>query len=629
MTAVLTSWSLWGAFLVVVLPPLLILMQEIPITKTEGPLPGTYEIVDLKTPAMSGPMLGIFSYIVAKSWFAPWILRHLLNTNGVHHIRALAATPEIKSLPSTHFPVHKARKALMEQAEQWHERNSAEIYHNGMDLQNSAPYYSIMDYRRLYESGKVTPSEVMERLIYGQAQLSHLRIFSDFIPEQIRLQAKASDNRWKEGAPLSVWDGVPVAIKDMSPTAYYEMCHGSSTCTQVKNDDFVAQRLRAAGAILVGMTVMPEGGVTPLGYSAHFDGPYNPYNLDYYPGGSSSGSAVAVAAGLVPMAVGWDGGGSIRVPASMSGVYGLKTTFGRVPFNESSGSTNIAAGPIGATLSDVALGYLLLSQPEIGSFYTDIIGEAYLPRPHLTNLVDEGRLTHTSAALEGIRLGVFWDHFVHSDPEVVTKCMEVLDSLQKRGARIVNITIPHLREIHLSHGIKILTEFGITWETEFFNKTYNLEPNTVITVALGRALKATEILAAERVRSYAIHLMRETLYSEQTLDAIVSPMIGDKVPKLPPGYKGYGESNTAKVYKIMRYVPLANFLGLPGLSVPVGYEKETGLPIGFQFLGDAWSEPTIIRLGMVLDKFIERRRPSSDNFFDVLGPWASNLNPTS
>jgi Asp-tRNA(Asn)/Glu-tRNA(Gln) amidotransferase A subunit family amidase len=187
----------------------------------------------------------------------------------------------------------------------------------------------------------------------------------------------------------------------------------------------------------------------------------------------------------------------------------------------------------------------------------------------------------------------------------------------------VNITIPHLREIHLSHGIKILTEFGIQWETEFFNHTYCMEPNTAVTVALGRAITATEILAAEKVRSYAIRLLRHDIFHEQRLDAIVSPTIGDKVPKLPRGFKGYGESNTAKVYKIMRFVPLANFLGLPGLSVPVGYESQTGLPIGFHFLGDAWSEPTLIRLGLSLRDFHQHRPPLSNNFFDMLGPWIS------
>jgi Asp-tRNA(Asn)/Glu-tRNA(Gln) amidotransferase A subunit family amidase len=92
-------------------------------------------------------------------------------------------------------------------------------------------------------------------------------------------------------------------------------------------------RLRAAGAIILGGTIMTEGGVTPLGWSAHFQGPYNVYNFDRYCGGSSSGSAVAVSSGLVPAAIGFDGGGSIRIPASMSGVHGLGVTFGRVPFD--------------------------------------------------------------------------------------------------------------------------------------------------------------------------------------------------------------------------------------------------------------------------------------------------------
>lgn len=103
------------------------------------------------------------------------------------------------------------------------------------------------------------------------------------------------------------------------------------------------------------------------------------------------------------------------------------------------------------------------------------------------------------------------------------------------------------------------------------------------------------------------------------LDAIVSPMLGGKVPRVPSGYRGYGESNNGLVMKIMRFVPMANFLGLPGLSVPVGYEKGTGLPIGFQLLGDAWMEPTLIKIALVLERFEQRRQPPPKNFVDNLG----------
>jgi len=406
------------------------------------------------------------------------------------------------------------------------------------------------------------------------------------------------------------------------------MCQGSdiqACVVHVREDDLLARRLRDAGAIHVGVTVMTEGGVTPLGYSAHFDGPFNPYNVDHYPGGSSAGSTVAVASGLVPMAVGFDGGGSIRVPAAMSGTMGLAPTFGRIPHDHSIASTMTKAGPIAATLEDVALAHLLLGQTSAGSFQTNVIGVAYVPPPHLGTVVnDNGELDVPRVAgptsLQGTRLGIFWEHFQHCDSEVYEASLRSVRYLESLGAEVVNITIPHLREIHLSHGIQILSEFGMLWDRQFHDPNHHLEANTEITIALGRTVKASEIIAAAKVRSYALQKVCKEIFRGMELDAIVSPMLGDKVPRALEGYRNYGESNNAKVYRVMRYVPLANLLGLPGLSVPVGYEKENSVPIGFQLLGDAWCEHKLLRIGMYLEQsaFLQRRRPPAENFHDTL-----------
>jgi Asp-tRNA(Asn)/Glu-tRNA(Gln) amidotransferase A subunit family amidase len=617
----------------------LVLMNERPVTAKSQNEYGTvpieqwptdghvYNVVDFKAPAASGFPLNMVAYLVAKSPLSPWILRHMLDRNKVYSIRELvASTPVIRDLPPTHFPVHRASWQQVQEAREWYHANARQTLQRGSPYEISriygnepAPgYRSVREYHRLYRLKIAKPSDVMERLIGGVEQdLKHVKMFASFRPDDIRRQALASDERWASGNVLSVWDGVPVAIKDMSGVAGHRLCDGSSECREMLEDDFPAERFRKAGAILVGTTITTEGGVTPLGYAAFFDGPFNPYNTEYYPGGSSSGSAVAVATGIVPVAIGWDGGGSIRLPASMSGVEGLATTFGRIPFQRNSVSTNVKAGPLAATMTDIALSYLLLSEPRPGSFHTDIIGEEYLPQPTLPPKPDKANMTR----LDGVRLGVFWDHFRHTDPEVYDNSLKAVQYLEQQGAVIVPITIPYMREIHLSHNIKIASEFGITWESRFYNKTYRMEPNTDITVAVGRAVTADEVLAAERVRHFAVKYVRENLFKRERLDAIVSPMMGVKVPKVPTNVKGYGESNIPLILKVMRYAPMANFLGLPGLSVPIGYEQDTGLPIGFQVLGDAWSESFLIRIGVVLELFQQRRQPPAGNFFDNLQPW--------
>ena len=165
----------------------------------------------------------------------------------------------------------------------------------------------------------------------------------------------------------------------------------------------------------------------------------------------------------------------------------------------------------------------------------------------------------------------------------------------------------------------ICIQFALHWEDKFFDPDYDMESNTEVTLALGRAATATEALAAAKVRTWALEYVLG-LYETQSLDAIVSPMLGTTVPKPPPGYRGYGESNTPLVYKVMRFTPLANFLGLPGLVLNAGYEEQTGLPIGLQLLGAPWSEARLIKIGSKLQGLVPtRRRPK--HFFDVLKTW--------
>lgn len=605
------------ALVLAVLLPILAVMREEPLDLKSANIDTSYNIVDLKAPAITGPTLRAFSYIASRSILSPYILRALLKRNGLVKIRNLAA--KCSHLPPTHNPIHRAGAEQM----RYHERKyaaSRAVLTRGLAAStplSAGPYYSTVDYNKVYRSGKATPSEVMERVLSGCQKLEHLRIFSSFSPDDVRRQAASSDLRWKAGAPLSAFDGVPIAIKDMIDVAGHSICYGGRDCVERGGDGVAVQRLRAAGAIILGVTVMPEGGVTPLGYSAIFDGPFNPYDVDYYPGGSSGGSAVVVASGLAPLALGFDGGGSIRVPAAMSGVFGLAATYGRVPHDTENESTNIKGGPLAATLVDVALAHVLLGAVEDGSMFAQAaVGQ--IPPPILSD-VAALEVGGGVADLSGIRLGVYWDHFKDSDPEVYEACLAAVRELGSRGAEVVNITIPNLRELHFSHAIKILSEFGMIWEKPFFDPAYSMEANTEITVALGRALSASEVLSAERLRTYGKIEVCEKLFRKLKLDAIVSPTLGLKVPKPMNGFRGYGENNTPLVYKTMRFVPLANFLGLPALSVPVGYEAATGLPIGLQLMGDAWMEHKLIQIAAGLDGGkSDRKQPPSENFWDVL-----------
>eukprot|EP01126_Amoeba_proteus_P001516 TRINITY_DN1044_c0_g1_i16.p1 TRINITY_DN1044_c0_g1~~TRINITY_DN1044_c0_g1_i16.p1 ORF type:complete len:256 (-),score=39.17 TRINITY_DN1044_c0_g1_i16:76-843(-) len=226
-------------------------------------------------------------------------------------------------------------------------------------------------------------------------------------------------------------------------------------------DDITIQRLKETGAIIVGKTVMAEWGTTPLGFNPNIKGPSNPYNVNRYSGGSSSGCAVAVATGIVPVCLGMDGGGSIRIPASFCGVQGLSPTFGRVPINGGGLSYSVLhAGPLAVTSRDVALIYAILGRPQKGHFYHTLYNN--IPSPLFTNF---GQIQN----INGLRLGIYWEYFNDCDPQVREVATQTVMFLKAKGAEIVNISIPHLAAFQMAHGLQISSEFFHDHEINYWS----------------------------------------------------------------------------------------------------------------------------------------------------------------
>ncbi|MCK5197858.1 MAG: amidase, partial [Spirochaetales bacterium] len=193
----------------------------------------------------------------------------------------------------------------------------------------------IDDYASLYRKKKITPLEVAEKLleiIYDDEGADPLNAIIKLDREDFLGQAADSAERLKAGKPRSLLEGVPIAVKDEIDALPYSTNVGTSFLGQsaAAADAEVVRRLREAGALILGKANMHEIGIGVTGINPHFDSTRNPHNPECYTGGSSSGSAAAVAAGYCPAAIGADGGGSIRIPASLCGVTGLKPTFGRV-----------------------------------------------------------------------------------------------------------------------------------------------------------------------------------------------------------------------------------------------------------------------------------------------------------
>nr|XP_005993677.2 PREDICTED: fatty acid amide hydrolase-like [Latimeria chalumnae] len=276
---------------------------------------------------------------------------------------------------------------------------------------SSPPGFSfkgISDYLHSFRSGNLTPTQVAENVIQALENSDQsgtpLRAIVQWEREQILKMAAASTVRYRDGKPLSVLDGIPVCLKESIRVVPY-FCRGGTAYLGTRpeeEDAAVTKKLREAGAVIIGLANMHELGIGTLGCNPNkFHGTArNPYSPQHYPGGSSSGSAVAVAAGLCPLAIGTDGGGSIRIPSSFCGVVGLKGTFGRISDHGTlpvSYST-VSIGPMCSSVLDTAVAFAMLAGPDPKYPYG-------LQQPPLCF---DGIF---ASDLKGVKLGIDWDFF--------------------------------------------------------------------------------------------------------------------------------------------------------------------------------------------------------------------------
>ncbi|MGD0674495.1 MAG: amidase [Polyangiaceae bacterium] len=460
-------------------------------------------------------------------------------------------------------------------------------------------FESVADFARAYRGGQSDPERVGDALVaalaLAETSSPPLRAITAFKQDEIRAQAKASAERFRRRQPLSVLDGVPVAVKEEFDVAGYMTTAGTSFLKTVADTDAtVVARLRRAGALIYGKSNMHEIGIDVTGFNPHHGTPRNPYDPRCYTGGSSSGSAAAVAAGLGPLAVGADGGGSIRIPASLCGLVGLKATYGRVseagcfPLCWSVGH----AGPIGATVRDVAIAYALMAGPDDRSPIT-----LAQPPVRLDGLGQND--------LDGVRLGVYGAWFEHAEPEVVSTCREMLMRLVGRGARIVEVEIPDLELARMAQGISFLCENATTMEAYDADHRQDLAWGSRLNLVLARALTGRDYVRAQQVRTRCFRHFERALAS---CDALVTPATGVVAPTIRADVMPRGESDLGLTSAMMRYVFASNLTGHPAISFPAGYDA-AGLPVGLQAIGRPWEEHVLFRIAEVGGLELDRRAP--------------------
>ena len=420
--------------------------------------------------------------------------------------------------------------------------------------------------------------------------------------------AAAIDVQRSAGQPLGPLAGVPISLKDNIAATAMPMTAGSRILQGYVPpfDATVTARLRAAGAILIGKTSMDEFAMGSSSESSAFGSVRNPWDLGRVPGGSSGGSAAAVAAGLVPGALGTDTGGSIRQPAALCGIVGLKPSYGRV---SRYGAVAYASsldqiGPLTRTVADAAR---LLS----------VIG-GWDPRDSTSvNVAQPDYEAALSGEVRGLRLGVpreYLDDADGLDPAVHAAVTGALEVLRDQGAEIVACSLPHTRlciaayyliataeasanlarydGVRFGHRAALHSGDGID-DLYARSRGEGFGAEVKRRIVLGTfALSAGYHDAYYRKACQVRRLIHDELHAAlQTCDALVGPT--SPVVAWPIGEK---TANPLEMYLMDIFTLGANLAGLPGLSVPLPLHP-SGLPVGLQLLGRPFDEATLLRIG--------------------------------
>ncbi|MDQ6980540.1 MAG: Asp-tRNA(Asn)/Glu-tRNA(Gln) amidotransferase subunit GatA [Ghiorsea sp.] len=464
------------------------------------------------------------------------------------------------------------------------------------------PFRSLSDIQTQLEAGQTTAVEVAQ--LYLDRIAAHnddLNAFVFIDPEHVLAQAEASDAYRAEHAARPL-EGLPIAVKDIFCTQ-----NGPTRCCsnilegfEAPYDAHVITRLKEAGAVLVGKTNMDEFAMGSSNETSAFGGCKNPWNTDCIPGGSSGGSAVAVAAGLTPAALGTDTGGSIRQPAALTGLVGLKPTYGRISRRGiiAFASSLDQAGPMTRTVKDAALLTSIMSGHDAGDATS--VSDA----PNFDWLkACEGR------DMKGLRIGKPKEYFIDGmDEEVRAQVEAALKKCEELGAEIVDISLPHteyavaayyviapseastnlsrydaVRFGHRCDNPEDLEDMYARSRDEGFGEEVKRRILTG-TFALSSGYYDAYYLKAQKVRTLISQDFKEAF---EQVDVIATPT--SPVPAFKTGEK---TDDPLTMYLSDIFTIAVNLAGLPGLSQPCGFADN--LPVGLQWIAPAWQEDKIL-----------------------------------
>jgi len=462
--------------------------------------------------------------------------------------------------------------------------------------ESSLTKLSLGEASALVHSKKVSPVELTQACLSRIEQFNpKLNAFITVTAESAVTEARKAEAEIQSGRWRGPLHGIPIAIKDIVDTAGVRTTAASSLFKDriPKADAEIVRRLRTAGAVVLGKTNLHEfafGGSSAISY---FGPVRNPWNTAYSPGGSSGGSAVAVAARLCYAAIGTDTGGSIRMPAGYCGIVGLKPTYGRV---STAGVIPLSwcldhIGPMTSTVIDNALMLQV-----IAGYDSQDPGSIDVPVPdYFANIGDR-----TSS----VRLGVPRDYFYEALHPDIQAALDDALSVLKRLTRTQRDMAPLATDGTYSSVTyaysTILNAEAYAYHKDHIAKTPELyEPATLKRIRVGANVTTAEYIQARRQLDQIRHSVSRAF---ETVDLMITPT--SPVPPFAIADLTDVDTARAKELQMLHNTRPINALGLPTISVPCGFTAQ-GLPIGMQITGPAWGEATVLRLAHAYEQATE------------------------
>ncbi len=451
---------------------------------------------------------------------------------------------------------------------------------------------NISEAQNLIRHKKISPVELVEACLRQiDSEEARINAFITISTETARDQAKKAEALQmklsaEEMPPLL---GIPFAAKDLYDTAGIRTTGGTS----YRKDDIptedaeVIKRLKAAGMILLGKTNTHEIALGVTTVNPHYGATHNPHNTSRIAGGSSGGSAAALAAMMCPAALGTDTGGSIRIPASLCGVVGLKPTYGRVSLRGIMPlSWNLDhAGPMARSVRGTGIMLNAMAGYDTGD-------------PTSVNIAVEDYASTAEASLKGVRIGLAEEGYMDfAAPDVASAVREAASVFQSLGADVEGVNFAWLTEAARANGIMTPAD-GAAYHRERLEKTPEVYGEDVLRrLRTGAAYTSAEYSLARRTQVEAKRRMKNFF---EDYDLLILPSTAVTAPPIA------GPDAVEQAKLLTRFTAPFNLAGLPAISVPCGKDRK-GMPIGLQIVGAAWQEKRILEAGYLYEMALESK----------------------